>query len=1153
MSKKPIYTGRNCNEKMYRLYATERSVVIKDLNAKDKKEVFSPGVLIKKGDKNGVLVSYSDLMNSDQLRKELTGRGPGFKQNLRLARLDDNELTAVEQKNKVKRTAAITDIVDTAKLESQMINATFFKNKEEMLCTLIGKKPLNQYGNNGKLLFDINGDKLDANIPCFFDRQLIIVEDGKSMGYENPYNIDMITPVLGFFIANTETITIDGKEIEVSKEDNSGTVVFCHCFGHGHTEDLVFKGRNYRYTSGSISFGATPKVVPFGTTSIEVPVILDGVSNVNVDITKVTVTINDVVETVPVTFDSVTNKILVDISGIPADYGTKININIPEGTASGSNDEGTTITSGSKDVNINIEDKVKVKVPTPILGDHTFIDDLTIEIPVSNVEGPEFTTAFDASKVNATNYVIDTVNYSNVDKKLTIKLLSYTSGAKNTLEILDGMFINTADAGGQYYGTAQNVKKTITKNIPAKPVVPTPVIGTETVAPDFSTVAFDVTDVEGSGYTTAFDASKITATNCTVSNINYDPSTKKVTMDLAGTAPGVTSKIIVTLGAFTNTADVPGIYDGQAKSTAKTFTIARAALPDAPVPGITNLAVNSTFDTITADLTNISTNMGTNHYLTTKNVASKITGTNCSIGIVNVDLTTGKLTIPVTVTNRGTASTVNIAAGILSNVGDGTNYSTTVKDSVAVNTSFTQPAPPAVPTPLIGTEIVAADYSTVSFDVTDVEDTGYTTAFDKTKITATNCTVSNIKYTPSTKKVTMDLAGTAPGVTSNIIVALGAFTNTADATNTYSGQAKSVAKTFTIARAALPDAPVPGITNLTANATFDTITADLTNVSTSMSANHYLTTDNVNSKVTGTKCSIENVNADLTTGKLTIQVTVTNRGAASTVSIAAAALSNTGDGTNYKTTAKDSVAVSTSFTKPALPDADKPALTGAFDATNKKVTLTASNVGGANYVTTTNVNKISLATGETISVTYASGVFEFSTASLAAGSYTVNIAKGAITNTGDGTNLSNKAIDNDASTFVFTIAAPTGKNIFGPTARLRSATYGPKYSAGKSTKPGDLFAKMTDNDWRTEIANQGTTNNPITTYNTTTVGVGPGWPIVVTPKSDNRKVIVKDAGGVDVTNTVGVVYKNNITIDGIQYDVVVMCYLTGTVLTVEIS
>ena len=928
MGKKPIYIGRNCNEKMYRLYATERSVVIKDLNAKDKKEVFSPGVLIKKGDKNGVLVSYSDLMNSDQLRKELTGRGPGFKQNLRLARLDDNELTAVEQNNKVKRTAAITDIVDTAKLESQMINATFFKNKEEMLCTLIGKKPLNQYGNNGKLLFDINGDKLDANIPCFFDRQLIIVEDGKSMGYENPYNIDMITPVLGFFIANTETITIDGKEIEVSKEDNSGTVVFCHCFGHGHTEDLVFKGRNYRYTSGSISFGATPKVVPFGTTSIEVPVILDGVSNVNVDITKVTVTINDVVETVPVAFNSVTNKILVDISGIPADYGTKININIPEGTANGLNDEGTTITSGSKDININIEDKVKVKVPTPVLGDHTFVDDLTIEIPVSNVEGPEFTTAFDNSKVNAINYVIDTVNYSNVDKKLTIKLLSYTSGANNTLEILDGMFINTADAGGQYYGTAQNVKKTITKNIPAKPVVPTPVIGTETVAPDFSTVSFDVTDVEDTGYTTAFDASKITATNCTVSNINYNPSTKKVTMDLAGTAPGVTSNITVALGAFTNTADVPGIYDGQAKSAAKTFTIARAALPDAPVPGITNLA---------------------------------------------------------------------------------------------------------------------------------------------------------------------------------------------------------------------------------ANATFDTVTADLTNVSTSMSTNNYLTTDNVASKVTGTNCSIDNVNADLTTGKLTIRVTVTNRGTASTVSIAAAALSNAGDGTVYKTTAKDSVAVSTSFTKPALPDADKPALTGAFDATNKKVTLTASNIGGANYLTTTDVNRISLASGETISVTYASGKFEFSTASLAAGSYTVNIAKGAITNTGDGTNLSNKAIDNDASTFAFTIAAPTGKNIFGPTAKLRPAVYGPKYGVNNLTKADVMFSKMTDNDWRTEIANQGTTNNPITTYNTTTTGVGPGWPIVITPTSDNRKVIVKDAGGVDVTNTVGVVYKNNITIDGIQYAVVVMLYVSGTVLTVEIS
>ena len=399
----------------------------------------------------------------------------------------------------------------------------------------------------------------------------------------------------------------------------------------------------------------------------------------------------------------------------------------------------------------------------------------------------------------------------------------------------------------------------------------------------------------------------------------------------------------------------------------------------------------------------------------------------------------------------------------------------------------------------------------------------------------------------------MDLAGTAPGVTSNIIVALGAFTNTADATNTYSGQAKSVAKTFTIARAALPDAPVPGITNLAANATFDTITADLTNVSTSMSANNYLTTDNVASKVTGTNCSIDGVNVDWTTSKLTIQITVTNRGTASTVSIAAAALSNAGDGTVYKTTAKDSVAVSYSFTKPALPDAEKPALTGAFDATNKKVTLTASNIGGANYTTTTNVNKISLASGEVISVTYASGVFEFSTASLAAGSYTVNIAKGAITNTGDGTNLSNKAIDNDASTFTFTIAAPTGKNIFGPTTRLKAGIYGPKYGVNSSTTPADLFALMTDNDWRTEIANQGTTNNPIGNYNTSMTGVGPGWALVVTPKSDNRKVIVKDAGGVDVTTTVGVVYKNNITIDGIQYDVVVMCYVTGTVLTVEIS
>ena len=66
-------------------------------------------------------------------------------------------------------------------------------------------------------------------------------------------------------------------------------------------------------------------------------------------------------------------------------------------------------------------------------------------------------------------------------------------------------------------------------------------------------------------------------------------------------------------------------------------------------------------------------------------------------------------------------------------------------------------------------------------------------------------------------------------------------------------------------------------------------------------------------------------------------------------------------------------------------------------------------------------------------------------------------------------------------------------------------------------------------------------------------GVGPGWPLVITPKSDNRKVIVRDAGGVDITGTFGAVYKDNITIDGIQYNVAIACYVTSTVLTVEIS
>ena len=39
MSDKQQLTGRNCNEHLYRVYALKENYVIKDLNAKDKKEL----------------------------------------------------------------------------------------------------------------------------------------------------------------------------------------------------------------------------------------------------------------------------------------------------------------------------------------------------------------------------------------------------------------------------------------------------------------------------------------------------------------------------------------------------------------------------------------------------------------------------------------------------------------------------------------------------------------------------------------------------------------------------------------------------------------------------------------------------------------------------------------------------------------------------------------------------------------------------------------------------------------------------------------------------------------------------------------------------------------------------------------------------------
>ena len=99
MSEKENITGRNSNEHLYRVYALRENYVIKDLNKKD--------------------------------TKELTGLGPNHFQNLRLERLGEYELAAVEQQGMVQELKDKNAIIDMHKLEDQTLNTFFFFFKEE--------------------------------------------------------------------------------------------------------------------------------------------------------------------------------------------------------------------------------------------------------------------------------------------------------------------------------------------------------------------------------------------------------------------------------------------------------------------------------------------------------------------------------------------------------------------------------------------------------------------------------------------------------------------------------------------------------------------------------------------------------------------------------------------------------------------------------------------------------------------------------------------------------------------------------------------------------------------------------------------------------------------------------------------------------------
>lgn len=1143
------YTGRNCHEKMYRVYATEKTITVKDVNRADRKERTSPGVTFMKGDKNGVLISYADLMNSDQLRKELTGLGPDHKQNLRLERVEDYELAAVEQNNIVPRTYKRENIVDTALLESQNTDITFFKNKEEMLCTLYGKKPLRQYGTNGKEMFDENGDRLEANIPCFFDRQMIIVEDGKSMGFTNPYDENMITPVLGFFVANREEIQIGDKMVTVSKEDNSGIVIFCHCFAHGHTEDLIFRGRNFRYISGELSIGEINKKQDIDTTSIDIPVEISDLVNISTNLTSVEVKVNGNIVTVPVTFDSNSSMIKIDVSGIGLTYNDEISIIILENAISGVNDEGNTITNPEKTLTTKIESKPVLMVPKPILSDPIISpDQLTYEFTLSNVEGPEFTTTFDNTKFSSDKCNIDSAAYTANDKKLVVVIKDLTHGVVNMFKVLVDAFINTADPAGKYTGTASNDEKVISFNLAALPVTPKPAFGNEVVATDFTEINIPVSNFDGVG-TNGYTSTEIQSIQPTGLNVTIDAYTitsTNMNIKISGLVRGTQATITIPGGILSNVGDGI-IYDGTVVSDAKVIKFTQPTLPKVPTPSYGSHTVDAGRTKFSIPVVNVE-----DAGYTTVFDDSKITTNGCIVS--NITYTAGNklLTMDLSGVQHGATAEIILGADAFTNTADATQVYEGIAKSALKTIDVSLAALADAPTPIIGTENVVITGSTakVTVPVTNINGANYTTTeYVVNKVSAVSgCTIANVAFAGS--NITFDVTSFTRGIANTVEIAASAFENTGDGVNLSSNVKASASKIVSFTPPTLTATPAPVVGNATPSysGTAATLVVPITDVE----ASGY-TTSYINGKViNATNCTVTGATYNSTAKELTISLSAFTREVANTVTVDMGAFVNVGDEVNY-TGASSSVSKTISFTPPALSNAPTPVVTGSYSSTDKKVTLACAPVDGSGYTTSTDASKITLASGNVITVNYVSPNFEFDVSGLSAGDYTVNIASGAVYNTGDGTTFKVADINNVAGTFDFTIAAPSAKVALTDTAFFTAGEMYAQDNSYKSNNDSDMNAAIiTDTMLETKLSNIGVDSDTIT-FPVNQARKGKQVSFCLVPTSLGKTVIWRDAGGVDITKTTGTVTHQTRTLNGISYEFYVLKSLTSVSLTLEIK
>ena len=476
MSDKQQLTGRNCDEHLYRVYALKENYVIKDLNAKDAKELTSPGVLVQARDTNGVLLTYNDLVNSADLRKELTGLGPNHFQNLRLERLGEYELAAIEQQGVVQELKDKNAIIDMHKLEDQTLNTFFFKDKEELVAHLTGKKKIRQYSRRtGKEIVPTQY----ANIPCMFDREIVIVQDGYSLGFINPLDVNDKTlpcPVVGYFEAFKEKIKITDKktgkvsEIEVSKEDNSGRVIFCHCISHTHTETIIISGKNYRYDKYIHESGEILIYEANGMQSNteEIRISIEGIdANITKLISeKVIIEINDNKVVLPMSLSEDKKEIIIDATNSCIGDNFKLKITISEGALEGISKDGNRVINDEKIFTAMVEKPVTLVPPTMVGFINTFSQsfkpyqafafdfDLTVNIgdaknAVIEIQDEDGNTVATKTAENGKNSIFITDdNGKSLGKHIYKAIMTYTLDNKNgiPIEVVDNILISDLNA-----------------------------------------------------------------------------------------------------------------------------------------------------------------------------------------------------------------------------------------------------------------------------------------------------------------------------------------------------------------------------------------------------------------------------------------------------------------------------------------------------------------------------------------------------------------------------------------------------------------------------------------------------------------------------------------------------------------------------------